>query len=60
MFQVVHILFWWISQSGGGPGQALTFRFSFKANHQMTFLMPVKGNQPEESSGKDFLPLENL
>lgn len=26
----------------------------------MTSLMPVKGNQPEEPSGKDFLPLENL
>lgn len=36
------------------------FGFNFKANHQMTFLMPIKGKQPEEPSGKDFLPLENL
>lgn len=36
------------------------FGFSFKANHQMTSLMPVKGNQLAEPSGKDFLPLENL
>jgi len=36
------------------------FGFSLKANHQATFLLPVKGNQPEEPSGKDFLPLDNL
>lgn len=62
MLQVVHILIclmkliWRRAWTGSDE----MFGFSFNTNYQMTSLMPVKGNQPEEPSGKDFLPLENL